>query len=487
MQAGRRNWEFKAGMVRRCGMRASLLALCVVAMLSAKPVIASEAPAWTPLELAIQVGDVARAQIGSGACVGFNRRHDTVGPTLFSQAAITKNGQPSGQWPSQRAPQYTVKRGDIFQLTLSQALVADIRELSFFGRKRGDIAIVVNVRERGSGDDFDFSPGSENTGRVVFFQRNVAAGAPLNLANLPVYGPARYEGKPLMVVIHIVEIDGPQSALASGLVDTLANLSKTVTPVNSAAISVLSSLGGTLLRSNRNDILAEYRAEFLPAESEHPDVRTLALEYGNYAFIVTRDPTAWHSWEELRFDQRNARLFSGPATGNSCGSAVKDKTWLTLQVNRGLEPVVLPTSNTLGNLVQSLSRESENRVQLLKRAADELTTIEQQRTRFRHYLSLVRAVNGQLGKKIAPPAEVVTEIKALLNNIDSSLQGKGSDIPFDRIQSERLVSELRLLLDDETQRRLFSVDVFNKGLVERLLTDRFTAIEKAAPPASTKP
>ena len=420
----------------------------------------------------VRVGDIARAQVGDEACVGFNRRHDTVGASMFRPPSKTPPAKP-------RDLRHSVKRGDIFQITLSQALVADLTDLNLFGRDRGDIAIVVNVRERGSGDDFDFRPGSENSGRVVFFQRNVKSGAPLNLASLPIYGPARYDGKPLMVTVHIVEIDEHQNTLASGLVDTLANLSKTVAPVNAAAISILNSLGGALLRSNKNDIIAEYRAEFLPAEIERPEVRTMALEYGNYAFIVTRPKfeTNWHPWDTYRFDQRNARLYESPKDQDVCLTPLKSSTWLTFQVNGGFEPSTLPSSNTLGSLVQSLSKDSENQVSLLKSATDELINAGIQRKRFRHYLALLESTKAETTRNAQPSTEVRGQIDQLVNDIDESLKTQDkSKAKLDQIQCERLVSDLQALLESESDRRLFSVNVFDTALVKRLLETRFIGI-----------
>ncbi len=426
----------------------------------------------------VQVGDIARAQIANDACVTFNRRHDTVGNSLFTPPQKPSNGDKSqtttpkspdsGRKSLTRQSEYLVKRGDTLQITLSQALVAEFPEPALLGRKRGDIAIVASVRERGVGDDFNFNAGSENTGRVVFFQRNVAPEAPLNLANLPIYGPATYTGKPLMVTLHIIEVDEASGTAASSLVDTLANLAKTVTPVNAAAISVLNSLGGALLRSNKNDIIAEYRAEFLPGEAEHQAVKTMALEYGNYAFVVSKTPGDWHIWNNYLFDQRNARIFTGTPERGSCGGALKDHTWLTFQVNRGLENAPLPLTSTFSALMGSITTEAQDRVKLLDTAKRELETSQKQRKNFRHYLNFVTNLRAR-SKNLDDVT--IAELHSLIDKIQSSINKPDSDPPFDQIQLERLISELKLLISG-SEEHLFSADKFDAVKVKGFVTSR---------------
>lgn len=421
--------------------RPKLLAFATTCMLISSPSGAES----------VAVVDFAKAKATSENCVSFLRRHDSVGAVNTQGAKINSLFSKTAEKTfATRDTDFIVRKGDVFTISLLQGLVKDFKEATFFNKKNGDIAIVANVQERKTGTDYNFKAGSEQEGRVVFFQRNVEAGAPLNLANLPVYGPSEYEGNPLMISLYIIEIDATDNKEIGGIIDSLANLSKTVTPANSAAISVLNSLGSTLLKFNKNDLVAEYRVELDPGAGEHPVIRNVVLEYGNYAFYSKQNASEWHTFDGLRYRQDNGRIYSveknkeGTPTEN-CTVPFKDETWLTLQVNKAKQVANLPTSNTLANLIAQLESSSTTNDDLNK-ITQTIIASKENGAEFERYKNILHAIQSKIAKDANYDFRIDASFKAELSKmIDNVFK---SDSTFSRTQKERIIEDLRMIDKD---------------------------------------
>lgn len=394
----------------------------------------------------ISVTDFVKAKVSGDECVGFVRRNDSVSFNSTPPNIKTKSEKENeiesalfrgGDYPFNRDTNFIVRKGDIFTLSLQQALIYRFSDPSLLSKKTGEIAIVANVQERKSGLDYNFKAGSEQEGRVVFFQKNVQAGTPLNLANLPVYGPARYEGNPLMVNLYVVEIDAGENKVFSGIVDSLANLSRTIVPVNTAAMSVLNSLGNTLLKFNKNDIIAEYRVEFMPATNEHDAIKNVVLEYGNYAFSAKQDKlTEWHNWSGRYYNQKNSRLFSD----KKCTDLpLKEETWMTFQVNKTDQEATLPRDNTLALLIASLEQEGENDAGKIMQLSNKIIENKNNNIEFEKYKKILAHLENNKGNHNNKDK---AEIKKMINNAFD----KNSH--FDRIQKQRIVEDLSAIFNN---------------------------------------
>lgn len=400
----------------------------------------------------ISVMDIVKVKASNEKCVDLVRRYDSVDAldkegkeiySLFKQSQTKESPTEPSAYPK-RNKDFIVKATDKFTISLQQGLVNDFQEFrlsNLAGRKKGDIAIVVNVQERRPGVDYNFKPGSEQEGRVVFFQKNVEAGAPLNLANLPVYGPATYDGYPLMISLYVIEIDAGDNKEISGIVDSLANLSKTVSPVNTAAISVLNTLGGTLLKLNKNDLIAEYRAELAPGAGEHPAIRNLVLEYGNYAFTTMKNAKVWHEWDRLYYNQSNARLYIKDENNNSnhCGAPYKEESWLTFQVNKSETTSDLPTTNTLSALISQLEIDSTSTAKL-QEITDTIVANKKNGIAFEKYKTLLSHIQE---KEESFDFRSDPDIKKYLTSMITSVFGDGSK--FTTLQKERIIDDLRVI------------------------------------------
>ena len=154
---------------------------------------------------------------------------------------------------------------------------------------RGEIAIVVNAFQLGEdGADFDFTKEGANEGRVVYYSQDVMADQPLNFYNLPVYGPATYEAKPIGIDFAVIELDLTDQ-VTMDLLTTLMDLGGKAFPAAAPGLAILNSLGSTLMQQQTNDVNARFQMLFDAPEGGYPDIPRTTLEVGSYVFLRLQD------------------------------------------------------------------------------------------------------------------------------------------------------------------------------------------------------
>ena len=413
----------------------------------------------------IAVTHYSKAEITNKHCAPMRRPNESV----YVKQVDTSDSNKA--MPATYEDKFAVKVEDGFSISLHQAYIKDFPEWNILGRKTGDIAIVATVRERTNGTDFDFTSQAATNGRVVFFQENVEAGTTLNLSNVPVYGPAKYTGFPMMITLHVIEIDEKGSKGAKGIIGKLAELSKSVPSMNAKALGVLDTLGSFLLSQNKNDVLARYDMELEPFVDLKEGLLTPTLEYGNYLFVVGDGPL-WMSWNGIYFNQKNSRIYKD----NTCNTGYDDKTWLTFQIN-GASPTKVasfPATSTLNTLLEKLGRDAQEDIQSVSNLATSLRNSYQQEWDFAHALQVVKEAVKTYAANGVRSNQLNNELGTIVNDLDSSIGKIRTGVTgskFTANQCNRLITELRgLLAANSSDRVLISFEGFDSAKVKTLLS-----------------
>ena len=253
-------------------------------------------------------------------------------------------------------------------IRLRDGLIHDCSEL-FLKRnpirkfdKNCEIAIVFKAFELDKENDFDFSPGSANDGRLVYYSGDVAPGQFLNLHNMPVYGPINYEGKPLGIDIHVIEVDAEDEQIKA-LLSSLASVGAKAYPPAQPVLAILDNLGEALLQGGTDDIEFRYSMVLDPSGG-YKGLAYATAEAGNYVFVREQTRTVDTPWENYLLDENTGRLHH-----KNDNSLVRDKSYLTVQIlrNAGGESVILD-QNLYGPFREALDKDQSERIAAMKKS-----------------------------------------------------------------------------------------------------------------------
>lgn len=220
---------------------------------------------------------------------------------------------------------------------------------------RGEIAIVARVFELGLGESLDFrTSATKGLGRLIYYTEDVRRGGHLlNQSMLPIYGPIKYNGNPLVLEFTVMELDIGEAQQVKALLSTLANLGAKAYVPASPVLKTLDALGGQLLSGEQDDIELRYIYVLYP-EGGHELTQTSYLAAGDYVLMRQKpantggfDPLPW---DELTFCHDYGRVFKGtsehdcgcndvPSTQLKYCEEYREKTYLAVQVNTGFPSV----------------------------------------------------------------------------------------------------------------------------------------------------
>ena len=203
-------------------------------------------------------------------------------------------------------------KDDAISIYLNHGCVASFAELAnpfqleTSKTTRGEIAIVAKVFEQSATMDLDFATKAPESGRLVYYNDDVRRGQPLNFSFLPIYGPRKYGGNPLIIQLYVLELDQDKTQY-SGLLSALASIGAVAYPPASPILGLLDSLGTALLQRNSDDILFRYHFTLLPY-SGNAGVNYPVLEAGNYVLVRKENRRSEAAWEGLSYDAETGRL-----------------------------------------------------------------------------------------------------------------------------------------------------------------------------------
>lgn len=184
----------------------------------------------------------------------------------------------------------------------------------------------------------DLDAQSLNSARVIYYSPDVENGQGLNFSNIPITGPTTYGGRPVGIQIIVLELDRVSEEM-KGLLSSLASLGQTsgALPTGGAA-NILLNLGKSLLESNQDDVVFEYRFVLDPSSAQI-SYNSAPFEEGRYVLRRLHKRNVDHIWRNLELDHNSGQLFvtqfdqAGSATGLRPFS---DDTYFTVNiVNHG--------------------------------------------------------------------------------------------------------------------------------------------------------
>ncbi len=211
------------------------------------------------------------------------------------------------------------------QITLDTAFIADFSEFGI----RGEVAIIVNVKEFESDAKIDFSSGGQRSGRLVYFSDDVRKhsgsgngtvaprnGNFLNFTSMPVYGPVKYKGRPLLVEVSVIEFDEAEVNRAKAVLQKLAALGSKAYPPASPALAVLNQIGEAFLSGEQDDSELRFHTVLYPFTG--PDASTHNFLRSGDLILVKEENSRFFGnvassdgpipWKKLIFDRNTKRL-----------------------------------------------------------------------------------------------------------------------------------------------------------------------------------
>jgi len=298
-----------------------------------------------------------------------------------------------------KEPSNLITKEDAFSITLISAHICDFDEFSvsavfrssnrdtsvckdsvdWFDSPRkatqGEIAIIANAGEK------KISIGQqelEDQGRIIYYNKDVrASGHVLNFLNIPIYGPIKYEGKPFSLEFLITELDNEENEQAQVILSQLASIGSIAYPPAAPILSVLNSLGGALIKSNKDDILLTSQTKFDVSEDTvnlRSTTPKLYLREGYYAFVREEHRSTDTLWSSIHVNEK-----SGLLVHNSDHlKTFRDKTWLLVRISKESDTSVaeLEAGQALAEFRQRLSHDSidlTSSMKTLKAGVEKLT------------------------------------------------------------------------------------------------------------------
>ena len=182
---------------------------------------------------------------------------------------------------------------------------------------KGEISVLATVFERDEKKkiSWDQNELTDQNARVVYYSQDVReSGQPLNLSNLPMYGPVTYKGKPLYMRFSAVEMDQKEAKETAVLLRSLASLGAQAYPPASGILEALDSVGGAFLESQQDDLFFEYSMEFDGDGGVGPSTAPLAA--GLLSFVRVQNRSQRFSWDDHCVDETTGIIHK--KTGGVC-------------------------------------------------------------------------------------------------------------------------------------------------------------------------
>lgn len=268
--------------------------------------------------------------------------------------------------PADAVAKHIVQVGDPLVISLKQVFIKDFVEWRSPLRvvraepPNGEIAIVVNAFEVGSGNRMDFGPNGKKNARVVFFSDDVWEGQFLNLSNLStIYGPLAYKGNPFILDVYIVEMDTPGPQLRQ-LLANLAAIGSTFYPPASPLVGPLAQLAGTLITDDQDDRAYHFTAEFKSPSGSDQDLNTGLLLTGDYVFIRERNRYTSTDWSKLSFDKETGKLIYKDCDNTKKDCYYRENSYVVVEVNTALSDIQNQVEQTVYQTFSELSNEISN-------------------------------------------------------------------------------------------------------------------------------
>lgn len=307
-------------------------------------------------------------------------------PYTYQPASQPSHADPSHQSPEpMRSLEYkffespgasAIKAGQPLTLTLETAFIRGFQE--GFTDKRGEFVVLANVRELGKGTTIAYGQEAEKGARVVYYTGDLRQheggqnGQFLSMVSLPLYGPITYEGTPVLVEMHAVEIDQAQSDTIKALLGGLAKAGQMIYPPASPALGILERVGSHMLAGAQNDkefrnhpMLYPFRDGDGSTHSFLQEGDIVIVKRGNERFGLLSFRGREESpiqWDHLRLNMSNKRLYTKTRDPNTF-EEYRDHTYFVINVTTQYPSVTEDVANALyenfGAFLKALKQKPE--------------------------------------------------------------------------------------------------------------------------------
>jgi hypothetical protein len=164
--------------------------------------------------------------------------------------------------------------------------------------------------------DLEFE--SLNEARVIYYSPDVENGQSLNFSNIPILGPVKYGGRPVGIQIIVLELDRVSPEM-KGLLSSLASMGQTAGAIpTGGATNILIGLGKSLLESNQDDVVFEYRFVLDPSDRVN-SYNSAPFEEGRYVLRRLQTRSDAHDWRNVRLDHNTGQLYVYQTEKNAQG------------------------------------------------------------------------------------------------------------------------------------------------------------------------
>ena len=349
----------------------------------------------------------------------------------ITQSESDMTGPYSKVWKqdTRLSPEKALVKDSTITLVLRSAFIKDFFEkwanpIRKF-QVNGEIAIVAHVFEytdEKGGPGFNFSSKGLDQGRVIYYSSDVARGQHLNFDDLLIYGPTQYNGRPLGIMIQVLEIDA-KSEQNKALLSTLASIGATLSPGMATNLGILDSLGAALMSTSQNDTEYRYFNVLHPATAGQ-NQNISVLEATDYVFIREERRRQNTDWNNLRLDQNEGVLYYDEVSPENPSEKIryKENSYLVVQVQKdSREEHVDLNQQTFGELIDDLQTQDENNAELIRQFREQ--TIEKlnqkitekaQKTKF----SQLKVLVSQFGNELRTRDEAKNSLATAMLNAE---------------------------------------------------------------------
>lgn len=276
---------------------------------------------------------------------------------------------------------------------------------------KGEVSILATVFELDGKRKISFTQGeaSDPEGRVVYYSEDVReTGQPLNLSNLPMYGPVTYHGKPVFLRFAGVELDQKESKETGALLRSLASLGSKAYPPASPVLAALDKVGGSFLEGQQDDLFFKYEMMFNGDGGTAPVVAPLSA--GIMSFVRVQNRSKKFDWINHCIDKHTGIIHTSgsPFCKGECvlppdnkksackpgSTELKGHTYFTIQITKN-EPALSNDAFQTFTELNELTNEDVVLPNAISEYADELGVELEKTARFDRARSLIKTINAK--------------------------------------------------------------------------------------------
>lgn len=341
------------------------------------------------------------------------------------QSSTTALKQPLTQLTGKYGPEpdstaARIKTGEYYQITLKQGVIKHMVVLPALGNLRfdpdGEVAVVANVFEVSKGTSkISFGPAASQQAKVIYYSSDVFKGQYLNLSQLPIYGPVKYEEGNMVVVqligLEIDQVDDRTNNLLKQLANLGAGAASGYNPLAGEAASVLTDLALAFLNGSNNDVIFFYTFT-LAQEQPSRYVPQDHLTEGERVLVRLDDRHADFDWSKVALDRATGRLL------NSDSSEYRDNTYMVVDITRTKPDLTAAEHQTLDSLLKEIRTSQPQSTDELERIGD----LAKELSRSNYVRKLLDPRFAVISDPIATSGERRAEVFNLMRDIHADLK-----------------------------------------------------------------